>query len=135
MTVKDVANFKGKLTCGLKNNIRNLVIFPACSWKWKFALSSDPFVQSIQRFRWKITQALWLMKFDARFDMRNLVNFNLSSSKSENLNFDVLLLPIVYKVSAKKVLKNCLSWHWKKTKAMKKNDFLFEKWHEKFGEL
>ena len=36
-------------------------------------------------------------------DMRNLVNFNLNSGKSENLHFDVLLLSIAYKVSAKKV--------------------------------
>ena len=36
-------------------------------------------------------------------DPRNLVNFNASSEKSENLHFDVLILSIVYKVSAKKV--------------------------------
>ena len=35
-------------------------------------------------------------------DMRNLVNYNASSSKSENLHFDILLLLIAYKVSAKK---------------------------------
>ena len=42
-------------------------------------------------------------------DMRNLVNFNVSSDKSENLHFDVLLLSIAYKVSNKKVQKNYLS--------------------------
>ena len=42
-------------------------------------------------------------------DMRNLVNFNANSGKSENLNFDVLLLSIAYKVSAKNVQKNYLS--------------------------
>ena len=35
-------------------------------------------------------------------DMRNLVNFNASSGKSENLHFDVLLLSKVYYVLAKK---------------------------------
>ena len=35
-------------------------------------------------------------------DKRNLVNFNMSSGKSENLHFNVLLLSIAYKVSAKK---------------------------------
>ena len=55
------------------------------------------------------------LKSDAKFeekltlgsknDMRNLLNFNGSSSKSEKLNFDVLLLTIAYKVSAKKVKK------------------------------
>ena len=33
-------------------------------------------------------------------DMKNLVNFIASSSKSGNLHFDVLLLPIAHKVSA-----------------------------------
>ena len=42
-------------------------------------------------------------------DMRNLVNFNANSGKSENLHFDVLLLSIAYKVSAEKVQKNYLS--------------------------
>ena len=43
-------------------------------------------------------------------DMRNLINFNTSSGKSENLHFDVvLLLSKAYKVLAKKVQKNDLS--------------------------
>ena len=32
-------------------------------------------------------------------DIRSLVNFNASSGKSENLHFDVLLLPIAHKIS------------------------------------
>ena len=61
------------------------------------------------------------LKSDAKFqekltlgsktDMRNLVNFNASSGKSENLYFDVLLLSIAYKVLAKKLQKNYLSCH------------------------
>ena len=48
-------------------------------------------------------------KFEKKFipgsknDMNNLVNLNANSGKSENLHFDVLLLPISYKLSAKKV--------------------------------
>ena len=42
-------------------------------------------------------------------DMTNLVNFNMSSGKSENLHFNVLLLSIAYKVSAKKLKKGYLS--------------------------
>ena len=42
-------------------------------------------------------------------DMTNVVNLvNASSGKSENLHFDVLLLSIAYKVSAKKVQKSYL---------------------------
>ena len=58
------------------------------------------------------------LKTDAKFeekltlgsktDMRNLVNFNASSSKSENLHFYVLLLSIAYKDSAVKVQNNDL---------------------------
>ena len=60
----------------------------------------------------KSTEQLCLttLKSDAKFeekltlgsknDMRNLVNFNASSSKSGNLHFDVLLLPIAHKVSS-----------------------------------
>ena len=71
----------------------------------------------------KSTEELCLMtlKNDPKFeekltlgsknDMRNLVNFNASSGKSGSLHFDVLLLPIAYKVSAEKVQKNYLSWH------------------------
>ena len=43
-------------------------------------------------------------------DMKNLVSFNASSGKW-----------IAYKVSAKKVQKNYLSWHWKKIQTLKKN--------------
>ena len=53
------------------------------------------------------------LKSDAKFeekltlapknDMRNLLNFNARSFKSENLHFYVLLLSIAFKVSAEKV--------------------------------
>ena len=49
------------------------------------------------------------LTFGFKNDMRNLVNFNASSDKSENLHFDVLLLSIAYKISAKKVQKSYLS--------------------------
>ena len=59
------------------------------------------------------------LKSDARFeekltlgsinDMTNLVNFNASTGKSKSLHFDVLLLSIAYKYSAKKVPKSDLS--------------------------
>ena len=61
------------------------------------------------------------LTLDSKTDMRNLVNFNLSSGKSKNLHFDVLLLSIAYKVSAKKVQKSYLSWHWRVIQTLKKN--------------
>ena len=49
------------------------------------------------------------LTLDSKNDMRNLVNFNASSGKSENLHVDVLLLSIAFKVSVKKVQNNYLS--------------------------
>ena len=42
-------------------------------------------------------------------DITNLVSFNASRGKPENLHFDVLLLSITYKVSAKEVQQSYLS--------------------------
>ena len=108
----------------------------------KFAIWWAPFVQSIQRFRWKSTEVSSLMvclmtlKSDAEFeknwllvpkltigsknDMRNLVKFSATSGKSENLHFDVLLLSIAYKVSAKNLQKNYLSWNSRVIQTLKK---------------
>ena len=41
-------------------------------------------------------------------DMRNLMNIIVSIDKSEKLHFNLLLLSIVYKVSAKKLQINYL---------------------------
>ena len=42
------------------------------------------------------------LSLGSKNDMRNWVNFHVSSQKSENLHFDMLFLSIRYKVSAKK---------------------------------
>ena len=42
-------------------------------------------------------------------DRRNLMNFNASSRKSENLHFNALLSSITYKVLVGKVQRNYLS--------------------------
>ena len=64
------------------------------------------------RFRWKSTEELCLitLKNDAKFernltlrsknDTKNLANFDMSSGKPGNFQFDMLLLLIAYKVSA-----------------------------------
>ena len=43
------------------------------------------------------------LTLDSKNDLRNLVNFNVSSGKSENFHFDRLLLQKVCNVSAKKI--------------------------------
>ena len=103
MTLNGDAKFKGKLTRGLKNDIRNLVNFNASSGK-SGNLHVDVPLLSKAFFRSKITKQLSLMilnsdlkfleklTFFLKSNMSNLVNFNGSSGKSENLSFDGLLL-------------------------------------------
>ena len=83
-------------------------------------------------WRWRVMQSLkknWLLvpklTIGSKNDMRNLVKFSATSGKSENLHFDVLLLSIAYKVSAKNLQKNYLSWNSRVIQTLKKNEFLF----------
>ena len=79
-------------------------------------------------FKEKLTDGL-------KNDIRNLVSFDWSGRKSENLHFDELLLLMVYNIQLKKhrsIISHDtegLSKLWRKT------DFLFEKWNEEFGEF
>ena len=121
MKKKGDAKFKGKMNCDLKNDLKNLINFHASSQtsgnlhydgffcpkhlkiqikKYKIVISH--IIEECAKFEKKIT-------LGSKNDMRNLVNFNVSSGKSESLHFDVLLFSIAYKVSAKKVQKNDLS--------------------------
>ena len=68
-------------------------------------------------------------------DQRNLVNFHVSSQKSENLHFTVLILSKTYKVLDEKVQKKSdVSWHWRVTQSLKKS-WLLVKWQHEFSEL
>ena len=49
------------------------------------------------------------LSLGSKNDMRNLMNLNVTSAKSESLHFDMLLSSIAYKVSAKKAQENDLS--------------------------
>ena len=104
MTLMSDAKFEEKLTLGSKNDTRNLVNFNASSGKsgnlhFDMLLLPIAYKVSIK----KSTEELSLMtpKKDPNFeekltfylknDKKNLVNFNLSSGKSEILHFDGLL--------------------------------------------
>ena len=105
MTLKSDAKFEEKLTLGLKNDMRNLVNFNVSSGKsenfhFNVLLLSIAYKVSAK----KSTEELSFitlkrdpnieekLTFCFKNDMRNLENFNPSSGKSENLNFDGLLL-------------------------------------------
>ena len=117
---EECCKFKEKLTCALKNDIRNLVSFHASRRKsenlyFDWILLSKAYKDLDEKVQ---KSCLMTLKSDAKFeekltlgsknDMRNLVNFNASSGKSENLHFDLLLLSIAYKVLAKKIQNNYL---------------------------
>ena len=42
------------------------------------------------------------LTLDSKNDMRNLMNFDVRSGKSESLHFDMLLFSVAYKFSARK---------------------------------
>ena len=108
MTLKGDAKCKGKLTRGLKND-KEFNLFSCEQLKvWKFAFDGFLLLKAYKVLDEKSTEELSLMtvESDAKFeeklalgfenDMTNLVNFNMSSGKNENLHFDVLLLSIAY---------------------------------------
>ena len=102
MTRKGDAKFNGKLTCGLKNEVRNLVNFHASIRKsessyfhglllFKAYKVSDENAEELCPMTWKTDE-----KFEKKLTLCskndwNLANFNADSGKSENLHFDVLL--------------------------------------------
>ena len=104
MTLKEDAKFKGKLTPGLKKDKRNLVNFRARSGKSEnshydgillpkaYIVIDEKLQKSYLSLHWRAMQSLKKkLTFGFKNNMRNLVNFNASSNKSENLHFDVLL--------------------------------------------
>ena len=105
MTLKGDAEFKGKLTSNLKNEIRYLVSFNVSGQKsgnlhFDGLLLFKTYNKDLDK---KSTEELCLMtlKSDAKFEekltlssknnMRNLVSFNASTGKYKNLHCDVLL--------------------------------------------
>ena len=149
MTLKSDAKFEGNVTCGLKNDIRNLFNFHVSSRKsenlhFDWSLLFKAYKDLCEKYR-RLCLCFMKLKRDAKFeenptlgsknDMRNSVNFNARSGKSENLHFDVLLLLIPCKVPAKKLQKNYLWWKLKKIQTLKKDWLFAKKWHEEFGEL
>ena len=90
-------------------HIRDLVNFHASSKKYENLHFDEPLLSNAYKvLDEKVQLCLIRLKSDAKFeeklslgfknDKRNLVNFNESSSKSENLHSDVLLLSKVYYV-------------------------------------
>ena len=69
MTLKGDAKFKGKQTCGLKNNLRNLLNFHASSWK-SGNLHFDGLLLSkaYKDLDGKVQKSFITLKSDAKFE-------------------------------------------------------------------
>ena len=102
-TESDV-KFEEKLTFGSKNDMRISVNFNASSGKsgnlhlmyyfcqWYIKFQPKKYRRIISHDTEKRSKPGKKLTFYLKKDMRDLVNFNLSSGKSENLHFDWLLL-------------------------------------------
>ena len=161
MTSKGDAKFKGKLTCVLKNDIRNWLIFmqaveslkmfvgsfcwaPLGSFCWKSLLGS--FCSKHIKFRWKCTEELCLMtlKRDANFeekltcalknDTRNMVNFDPTLESLKICTLMGSFWPNYVLFEIKKYRGVICHYTEDRCKLWRKN-FWFHKWHEEFGEL
>ena len=64
-----------------------------------------------------------------------MVNFDPSRQKSENVDFDWILLSKAYKDLVEKIQKSYFSWNWWVMQSLKKNWLLVQKRHEEFGEF
>ena len=67
------------------------------------------------------------INFTFKSTMRNLGNFHQSTWKSQNLDFDGILLPKVENVWAYNSQGTYLSWQWKKVKNWKRNWLAFSR--------
>ena len=77
-------------------------------------------LKRVAKFKWKLTCGL-------KNDSRNLLNFLVSSWKSENLQFDWIRLSKAYKHLDEKVQKSYVSWDWRVMQSLKKNWVLVPK--------
>ena len=114
MTLKDDPKFKKKLTCGFKNDIRNLVNFHASSRKSKNLLFDrmlltkaykdldEQIQKSYVSWQWRVMQSLrknWLLVSKITWRIWWVFTQPL---KVQKFHFDRLFLPKVYEVWAKK---------------------------------
>ena len=125
MTLKNDGDFEEKITCGLKNDMRNLAYFNQRTWKpqnWNFDGILLSKVENVcaKNLQWIYMYLHWRMI--KQFKSNSLVVSKLTwgiwqilspAHKSlKNLHFNGLLLTKVYNVRAKKGQRNYLSWHW-----------------------
>ena len=137
MTPTGVAKFKEKMTCGLKNDIRNLVNFHGSSRKSgnllfdrillpKAYKDLDEKVQkSYVSKHWRVMQSLrknWLLVPETKWETWWILTGAVANK--QHIKFQL-----------KKYRRTISHDTEKRSKLWRKTDFLFENWHEEFAEL
>ena len=119
--------------CGLKNGMRNWVNFHYSTQKSEKLYIDGLFLSKAYNISAKKNWGglcVMTLKGDAKFkgkltcgfknDIRNLINFHVSSWKSENLHLDWIILSKGYKDLDEKIQKSYVSWHWRVMQSLKK---------------
>ena len=141
-------DLKGKLICHLKIDIRGLVKFHVNSRNCEhlefagllLSNTCKDLDEKLQKthvsLNWRVMQSLKKrLTFALKNNMRNLVNFHATSCKSENLQFDVLLLSIAFKVQITNYRRMISHYTEEWSKLWRKADFLFENGRKRFSEF
>ena len=77
---------------------------------------------------WEITLLyLFIWNFILFWSKKSIKGLNFILSISPNVYFDRLLLLKVHKISAKKVQRTYVTWHWRVMENSKKNQFVISK--------
>ena len=139
MTLKGNAKFKEKATCGLKNHIRNLVNFVQADESLKICTLIGSFcpkhikIQMIKYKRVLFHDTEECPKFEEKLTfgskngMRNLVNFNVTSGKSESYFLMCYFSEQHITFQLKNYRRSISRDTEKRSKLGRKTDFLFEK--------
>ena len=89
MTLKSNENFERKLTCGSKNDMRNLANFHQSTWKcqsWDF--DGILFVQSRKGKTLKFTEELCFMKMTNNAKLEEELTCHFKSDRKNLMHFD-----------------------------------------------
>ena len=138
MTLNSDEKFEKPWSCGFKCGIRNWVTFHRqktqksenCTLMGSFCpkvytVSARNFQKNYLSWHWRVFKRNLTCRL--KNDIRNLVNFHVSSWKPENLNFHWIRLSKACKYLDKKVQKSYVSWHWRVIQSLKKNWLLVPK--------
>ena len=116
MTLNSDVKFKGKLTCDLKNDMRNLVSFHVRSQKSEIIYFDWLLLSKVYRvlqLKSKVELCVMILKSNAKFkenmnygsknDRKNLMHFHPRTQNPENFPFKRIFLSKEYNVSARKL--------------------------------